>query len=643
MALPVPTEYPLVPVVQYDPMVPPCIPAVTVRPSVQHILPMICSAVCNEAGMRSVANVARLFCYNLLVNNHWHNDHFSEVVKLTADLVAKNYEKGHLRMPESGVQEAANQVLTLYTSNLLFIYPDMKGRVSPQVLDAAYQNVPTFNTLKQEIFSMYTHTPAANGYPPVQGYPAMSPGMQPYPGAPMPGQMAGGMSPGMHPGMMPGQMSPQQMQMIHQQQMVAQQQQMMQQAAMQQEMMRQQAMMQQGGYGHHPQMPQQGWANNQGGNSLSNNTPGAVVDSVRQDRFFTRTMGNPQPEPVQAPAPQPVPQPVAQPKVEPVMKQQNLEIEKGSEMERAKHQITFMGDMYSMDSLARSTQYQASVDKMSEETAVDGHEESFCVQESVVVTSSLEEAIILGRMQQHKRHKDFTDFSTFRHFVSINPPMFANQEVQSYMKALSKSTSFATMVVKMKSMASSLESKKKEEAQYTVSIISFLKQIDNIMTKLVNNFLSTKLRLKLSIDSFVEDGGELDMYLLKKYGQVVAQGFSRFETETINTIFENNDATLVLGGTELPENMHFAALSIHHSVTYLFLTDRELGYKITEGTVAIQETVAPTLYKIARSLQRHKKEMDFSTLIDVLITADGVRYLLSKNYSLEEEYLISRF
>lgn len=641
--LPVPFEYPLVPVVQYDPMVPPCIPSLSVRPSVQHILPMICSAVCNEAGMRSVANAARLFCYNLLVNNHWHNDHFSEVVKLTADIVAKNYEKGHLRMPESGVQEAANQVLILYTSSLLFLYPDMKAKVSPQILDAAFQNVPTFNNLKQEIFNMHNHPSLPYGHPQPQGYP-QGPGMQPmqqYPVQGMPQQYQGGMPPGMHPGMVPGGISPQQQFMMQQQQQAA----MMQQ---QQMMAHQQAMMQQagGGYPQPPQQqPQQSWANSggNGGNSLSNNTPGAVVDSVRQDRFFTRTMGNPQPEPVtQPPVQQPPPQPATQPIQEPVMKQENLEIEKGSEMERAKHQITFMGDMYSMDSLARSTQYQSSVEKMAEEVATDGRDDSFCVQESIVMTSSLEEAIVSGRMEQHKRHKDYTDFSTFRQFVSVNPPVFSNQEISSYMKALSKSTSFATMVVKMKSMASSLESKKKDEAAYTVSVISFLKQIDNTMTKLVNNFLSTKLRLKLSIDSFVEDAGELDMYLLKKYGQVVAQGFSKFETETINTIFENNDPAIILG-QDLPEGLHVAALSIHHSITYVFMTDRELGYVISEGTVAIQESVAPTLFKIARSLQRHKKEMDFLTLIDVLITADGVRYLISKNYALEEEYLITRF
>jgi uncharacterized protein (TIGR01639 family) len=78
--------------------------------------------------------------------------------------------------------------------------------------------------------------------------------------------------------------------------------------------------------------------------------------------------------------------------------------------------------------------------------------------------------------------------------------------------------------------------------------------------------------------------------------------------------------------------LHTATLPINHSFTYLSITDKELGIIIDGGNNVISKDDMSDLWAIANSLERHKKNMTATTIVDLLFTSDGVGYRLFKSY-----------
>lgn len=632
MPLPVSPEFPMVPFSQFDPSTPPAVPQVQVLPATGHMIPMIAAAVANEATIKANAHAARMFCYNLLVNNYWANESFAEVVKLTADYVAMQYHKGHLRMPEAGVQEAAAQVLTLFTSSLVFLYPDLKALVSPQVLDASFGNVQTLNNLKQEISSMYSHNPG-HGHGGFQGGPVGGYAHTPmHPHGHMPGH-PGVVAHGNYPphlgggGYPPGH----------------------------------------GGYpAHHPGPafhPGGGFQGGHGGGfgsppapvglhgaatmSRLGSDPSTEAANLRQDRFFTRPQRQPEVETrredqryVRQETPvKPAPAPAAK-----TDKPTHLVIDKGSEMDRAKHQVPFLGESYLTDSQARGRWFTESTDAMVQERPAEDKETAHHVHTKLLMEPCLETAIVTGRVTQIEHQRADSSKNVFRVFAFTATPMTCIEDITPYVDNLREATSFMALVVKLKSMAASLATKT-ENQQYTDSVISFLNEFNMLMTELVNDFLRTKIKTSLSIDDFADDYSDLANHVQNKLGAVYSQALARFEGEAILSVLERLSDTHQQEMTALfnvPDEIFTAVFPVNYSLTYTFMNAKELGYKLGKDPVIIDAATAPSLYKIAKSLEAHKKQMEITTMHDLLITADNVRYKISRNYAKDGEFLICK-
>lgn len=631
MPLPVSPEFPMVPFSQFDPSNPPAVPQVQVLPVTGHMIPMIAAAVANEATIRANAHAARMFCYNLLVNNYWNNQEFAEVVKLTADYLALQYHKGHLRMPESGVQDSANQVLTLYTSSLVFLYPDLKAIVAPKVLDASFGNVQTLNNLKQEISSMYSNNPGhghggfqgghVGGYAHTSMYPQGHghghPGVVPH--GNYPPHLQGGVHPGHmgHPGFHPGP-----------------------------------AFHHGGGFqgghgGGFGSPPAPTGLHGAATTSRLGNDLSSEVANLRQDRFFTRPQRQPEVEPrreeqryVRQETPVPAPAaPAAQTKAP-----THLVIDKGSEMDRAKHQVPFLGESYLTDSQTRGRWFTESTEAMIQERPTQEEEPPQHLHTSLLMEPCLETAIITGRAIQMEHQKQDSGKNVFRVFAFTATPMICIENVQGYVDNLREATSFTSLVVKLKSMAASLATKT-ENQQYTDHVISFLNQFNNLITDLINDFLRTKLKLTLTIDDFTDDYSDLVDYLQKKGGSLFMQALARFEGETILSVLEKLSTQHVQEMTALfniDDAIYSTVFPVNYSLTYTFMNAKELGYKLGKDPVVIDQATAPSLYKIARSLEAQKKDMEITTMHDLLITADNVRYKLSRNYAADGEFLICK-
>lgn len=616
MALPVNCEQPIVAIVQYDPMSPPVMPAVSVLPQVNHLLPSITSAVINEAGVRAHSNKARMFCYNLLVNNFWNNNSFIEVVKLVADALCVKTNKGIYRFPDTGVNETVQEVLALYTSNLVFTYPELKSVIPPQVMNVAYQNVPTLNALKQEINNMYNNAPGNMPHP---GYPMgnQQPNMGGFAQTPMMG----------HP------MAPYPQQGMHPQQGMVYNPHMQQPMGYPQQGMMQPMPMQQAPMGSN--YPERAWGNNVQPQSSFNNDERF---DIKQDRYFTRVVSEVKPvEHTHVPEPKPEVK-------EKEVNNEYLTVVGGSEMDRSKHQITFFENSYKTDGVVRYKNYEESVQRIKEiDVDLDQPDAAnIYVSPTWLLDDCVDVAITSGQIKQYEVQKTASANNMFRCFAIVARPFISSEDISGYMNSLKSAGTFTSLAIKIKSLATSIDAKK-DEFENASAVISFLSRVDIFMTNMVNDFLQNKLMLyKVKIESFSEDIGILDNHLRNK-NYLFAESLSRFEKDAIDILFNKlgDDALEMLEeAMNLPENVKFSYLTTNHSFTYTSMNDKELGYKVGDKAVIIDKQVAPVLYEVAHSLTKHKKQSGSRTLYDWFITADGIRYRLYKSDATEGQYMI---
>lgn len=629
------SDHPMVPLTQYDPMVPPYIPSVTVMPQAAHLLPMVSSAVANEAALKATFSASRMYCYNMLVDQYWRNANFAEVVKLTLDLLYLKYsiKKIYSNM-ETGISECAKEILTLYTSNLVFQYPELKSISTPQVLDAAAQNVPAFNNIKQEIISMYNNNPNNNGFH------GGNPG---YPVANVPQQQFYPVSqPAFNPNQPQFQQPPFQQPQFQQPQF--------------QQPQFQQPQFQQPGYPpqfQQPGYPQQGSAFPQqherafGGNqqisqAQTNTGIGNTGNvNIKQDRFFrpTQTPVAPVPQALAAPV-------VAKAPTSSALALNYLTIEGGTEVDRSKHQITFFDNKYTMDNAARSARYVESASQLAEaviEKPEDGGEPSQFFHPEWLMGNSVEDLMTAGKLKQLERKKISDPLQVFRCFGISVKTIACEEQVSDYMKALASATNFTSLAIKLKALVSSLAIKR-NDTNYSDNVVSFLSNIDHVLTDIVNDFLSDKLNTPVLIESFADDVSDLESHLTKKYNRLYGSAMARFETEVIDILFNKIDQSsqdAYAAQLEIPAE-HFGILPLAYSLTFLSMNDKELGYKVGKEPVIIDGNTAPTLLKLVKSLTRHKKEMDMSTMYDLLVTTDGRVYHVHRNYVLDEQYTIAR-
>lgn len=644
MTLPVSPDHPQVPFTQYSPNQPPIIPTVRRAQQLAYLVSAIASSIANEAGSKAHANAARMFTYNLLSSNYWNNQFFTEAVNLCLEYIELEFRRGKARMPESLIQDATTNVLMLYTGSMVYLFPELQRRISADVLDAASRNVPVFNNFKMEIDSMYGNSPGhfppgVHGHPngvvyPNNGYPQ---------GMPMQTVMT------QHGPMMVmpnGQMVPVQTQMPMQMPVpmgsnypVHNGLPQMQQSAFQTPMNTGQRTF---------ASPEQ---NIHRGVGSFGNTPNSAVP----DRFAGKLKTS-----------------FAQAQVEAErLKQQMkanlpdmdesdlgltvsgsngtqvLTITEGSEMKRSQHQITYFGTAYSLQTAKRAEQHVSSVKTMSEEpvdSPLNMH-----VYPNWFIESSIDDAIVTAKVKQLTKQNGSSNNSVFRCFSIIPTTLVCDVEIEDYVKRLREAESFEDLAVRFRSIASSFQAKN-EHGKYAESVIPFLASIDNRLTDLVNDFIVTGLEGTAWISSFSEDILDLYPHVKKKHGDIGLKAFQQFETEVLTSfLHEELDSDLVeeaKQNNEISENIYSSLFPVNHSVTMTFMTSKELGYEFSPYAIRdlarIDPSTAPTLYKLMQSLETNKKELKMVTLVDYLVTSDGVRYRVFSSYVNPGVYMIKK-
>jgi hypothetical protein len=581
-------------------------------PHVQRLVPAVAVAVANEATAKATVNAVRMFCYNLLCNCNWNSREFGEVVKLTCDYIWLNFQRGFIRDPELGINDAVTNVLTLYSSALLFQYPGLQSVVDRRVYDAATQNAPQLEVLKKESYAMYQHPP---GYG-TPGHQHPHHGMGANAHAPM-HHGVGGYHPGYHhggPGMHPGHAPPGHYNGVPP------------------------------GAGHVPS----GFGHNRPAHHHSTFTGGSGFvhhenAPSESDRYAGRNRRRHVEQPHQQQQPTKTAVAMASEKLASAAAATELIISQGSEMDRAQHQLTYFGSSYHQDLRPRAEQFQKQIETLS--TADPKSTEQRHVYKNWLMCSSLEDAVTSGRVEQHRVQSAESRSGIFRCFAVVAKPIISVEDISSVMASLREASTFIDLANKIRATAKALEQTKGSSEVDSDTVVNFLSQVDNRMTRLINDFLRINLSLeKCAIDSFAEDVHELSAYLNKKYGIKHSQALATYENEIFEILGEEVDEETfkdMKSGLEIPSEMYTTSFPENYSITYVFMNSRELGYNINAQVVRVNQRTAPALHQAIQSLVQHKSMMRMATQHDVVVTSDDVKYKVYRDYINPNEYMIS--
>ncbi len=632
------------------------VPGIQTVPEISNLLPSIATAVANEVMKRANASPGRMFTFNQLANNNWNNQDFYAVVKFACDLLALNIRKSTLRYPEQGLMDAAATAVFMKTSLNLQEFPGLQTVSKPETVNAARQNVMALNNLNNEIAQMYQnhqvqHYPQAPHQQPQQGWggqpngwnqqppPGYDPRYQQVPyGAPVygaPPQPQPGMGMGM--GMSYGGPS----------------------------------------FGPPPVAPNFVTGNTTAGSRWASKNEHY---SENAQRHFRRVEPTVDPEPTsrwrsgrknyQPDQTEPVVEeeevkaitaadwrpsnlqpyqtltPSYGQKVFKIFNHggkeivvENITVEE-SEMDRSRHSINLLNNTYTLKEGPRSELLGEGVERLKAFTdlpvvdSIDDDETipdiSTVLHPTIFAKTSLENAIVEGRIYKLEHSEDEKEF-VFRCFATVTNPSVLGFDFRDNLHHL---MSMGTMVEVADMMSQFIVESVKNQTVLTPAA-RFIIKLNDILTKKVNDFIKEKLSLPtVSIDSFIEDIGDLRKYVEDKVGTPYAKAVDRFEKSIFPYIFTNipvETEALML------EDICFNEQSVgkvtlfpeSYSLTYVEMLDAELDIHLQQNqTMLIKEGLYPWLFKLAESL--FETEMDDCINTHLLITADDRVYSLHR-------------
>jgi len=623
-----PINAPILPLIMYEEYNFPLTVHVIPPPNCQHLVHKTAVALANEASSRANNSQARMYCYNTMVMNNWNNQQFQEILNHTLLYMALEVERRNYSSTDMAMKDCVNKYLTLYTSMLVLTVDAVRDVSDSRVIDASTQNSEFFVNLKLELQDLQNRMyqqqmPQAMQQVQVfynqQGQPVDSYGrpiqMPMHQGHPqqMPMQPMHG-----YPQQMPAQPYPQQMPVQNYPQQMPMQQQY--------------------------QNNNSGFMHQSGRQQMDTMAAGSPKNEIVIDRFGkSQSQKQYFEEPVQQQVQQ-----VNPPRSSELSKEAKKEIEdlvmrKGSEMDRAKHTITFMGKQYSMNSVVRTDNFKEQAEVISKASAI-AEEDAGIVDSGNTILDINESAVVL---RGQSKHIEIGQDKIFRCFGIVSNTVVSKDIMDDYVETLRESKDLQELVGKMTALASAFE---KSSVEWNApnchdSKIVVMSTIDNKLTKLINSFVQNNMQLqKVSITSFVEDYSDLESFILTKYGPMLSLELKNFGQKILQIVFGTDYdelATEARNVLNMPDEISCVFLPENYSMTYLPMTDKELDYNFEDRLWSVSHAKTPILAKVLDSLTLHKKQSQRICLHDLVVTQDGVIYRLYEN-AVAKGYLIRK-
>ena len=638
--LPFPYEYLTTGIHSYSVETIPPMPQVRCGQATGAYIAHIYTTVLNTVGYAAsgAQNPLRIFVHNLLSANGWQNNEIRELLQFTVDYIELLYLKGEVKSIPAVIEGLVKAAVTMYTSSVLFAFPELKAVSTPNQLNAASQNLGQFTELKKEINKMYTgqpypghavpqHQPQYQQPHPVHMH---QPGAVPmgHPGQPTyphPGQPTYP-----HPGHIP-----------------------------------------QYGHVHHPVQHHHHQASFHQPQMQQRSTPGwgsPELETSRQDTgvIFDR-WSTPLPQHQTTSNQQDTQTPSSnnqnvslnqrqfyevsefnfdQELVNPteVVKQDVKVKTTGSEyqviedivVDRKKHEVLYFGQAYKLETTERNNAFDAFV----QEVAYPSSDEMKTKSEELVLDSKmfisqtdLDCAITSGRVSQLTRE---VTTPMYRVFAYIFTPVVSKDDIGDYFKQIKSSSSHVDIANKIQSIGKALQQLKEKDPVYAHRVITSLCAIDNHLTSLVNDYLRYGLNLIAQITSFSEDIPNIENHVRMNSGNTKASALTSYlKSLTKSFTYNHSDESLeTMSSFYLDEDdkLFINLIPDTVSITYIDMTDRELGYELVKKNIKqITKESSTSLWNIAKSLTQHKLEQEIDTVKDILVTSDDVKYMIIRD------------
>lgn len=624
-------------------------------PNIRYIVPAVTAALANKATLSSAKNFVRMFCFNLLSQNHWNNEYFNELFQLTMTHVTWCVRNG-ARITDYQIEDSAEQMLALFTSSLVFRFNELSPVVPLDERKIHSQNAGLLDNLKMEM-SLMTYPVAGNQMYP---HPAPQRTSNGWPQDLPPGQYYYGqggvmVDPRMHPQMHPmgypqqpgyPQMAyppqqPMDMGHIHQNQMYHNP-----------HMVHPHAM--QGGMQGHP-----GYPNQQRYRPLPDHRPdpnvrdygdderhereerrpkrltfsGAPItddmEDLKQDRYFQLMTEDDEKDDLDPPPPTHTAyEPegiVMQPQTYDVVTTSNLG---GSDMDRSQHELGIPTSVKTMAEKER-------VEEVLKQDEVD-----FVVDRHVVADLDIDVPIAQLRMDNIKTQGK----SVLQKRVYIPCVLISTVPVQETLKGWLKGETLSQIAENLRDILSNLSgssSVEKDRAQ-----VALLHELDDKLTMKVNEFIKRKLAdlwKPFTIGSFIEDFPDLSMYVMRNIGKTGVDLLRQFDIDLAAML---TTSRLDMFNKEIDESPNMLNIPAGVSVGYLpntYLVSL-VNLNVTELKLVRnfqKQVVNPKtndfLYRVVSSVFESDEtsyfEEDMVVENFMLVTSDGARFAIDRDMS----------
>ena len=545
--LPVSAEYPLVQYRQYDNYNPPAVPQIQIHPMCQHLLAPLASKVANMAGVLAGQNPARMFCYNLLGSNNWHNAEFNEVCKFAADLMYMLFTKQPTRTIDQYLEGAVENALRLKSSQYVAGFPELQNMCSAEVCRSSMDNLQLLPQLLSEIQYSYQQNTANTSV-------TLSP-MQNMQGNV--GQFSN--RSGAIPSFYDGQNT---------------------------------------------------------GVQLGNNQQTVSLASLQTDRFANRNPGQ-----------------ISVQDTQPIVnfeKSKPLKLVIEPMTTEPSRDIKFSGASYNGNNVIkliediRSSSTPTPIDLSAPLGNIEGEQtKKFdSIKEEFVLENSLEDFILTGKIYYLENQLKTGTRSFYRVFGSIANGCIATDNFENLIDRWKINKTFRSLALAIKTDINELQIH-----QDALQFNGMVAAMSQILTKAINNFLKFVLSTGIQIDSFIEDGEDLETYLQTKLTEPQFIVFQSWQKHFLMEFHNSESRVYEKALFVLPEKSNFYSMPTMISAAYIPVNKlEELNVSLKKGeSTVVSEKQHPVIWELCWTIQFQRGEFSADYSDDYIITADDER------------------
>lgn len=294
-------------------------------------------------------------------------------------------------------------------------------------------------------------------------------------------------------------------------------------------------------------------------------------------------------------------------------------------MNRDQHSIVYFGQKHPMPTsplrrkLEEAAETYEEIAKNNIDLAVP------VIEQKWLAERSLDELIATVRVRRAEMEDQ--SLAVYVNYGMVVTPIISPLDTKETFLLLSKAGTFAAVA---ETLANAII-KVTDKAQLRQTL-SYVSQIDRILTKLLNDFLMYQLEKNMDVDSFIEDAPKLTGYLNEKYKGQVNNLYTGYQTRVLQHLFKHtlaenpsNDMIAQLNEYSDSETPVWDNMVVSYSVTFINATSQELGYNVSKKPRNLTASQAPMLHRLMSAIQKVHTRTVVPTH-HLIVTSDDARW-----------------